>query len=146
MILFVEQDDLGFLEESFFRRVSAHLTPPKPPPTMMMRDLGMVIRFLFEVPRARTSAPSVRDLYIANSLNIHIGRGILRKNLWIQRVVTLAHKNGGDASAPDLFDGCEDSQFVIDEHIVMSGVAALDVFEFLFFVNVNHGLAFDRFQ
>ena len=60
--------------------------------------------------------------------------------------MALADENRCDSGAPDFFDGGENAQFVVDEHVMVGRVATLDIFELLFFVNVNHGPPFDSFQ
>ena len=60
--------------------------------------------------------------------------------------MALPHKDRSDARTPDFFDGGQDAQFVIDQHIMFGGIALFDIWQFIFLVHVNQHFAFDRFE
>ena len=55
--------------------------------------------------------------------------------------MTLAHENGGDARFPDLFYGAENTDFVIDQHIMLGGTSFPGILQFFFLVHVNEHAA-----
>jgi len=72
--------------------------------------------------------------------------GVCRCHLGVERVVTLAGKNGRQARPPDLLDRGQDAQLVVDQDIAPSRVSYLDVRRFLLLMDVNQHAACDRFK
>src|SRR5262249_25572270 len=62
----------------------------------------------------------------------------------IVRVLALARQDCRDPVAPDLFDRRQNARFVVDQDIMTRRVAALDILELLFFVDVDQHIALDR--
>src|ERR1700758_1682369 len=55
----------------------------------------------------------------------------------------LPREHGGDPIAPSFLDNCQDTQFVIDQDVMVCGVTFEDVIQFNFFVHVNQYVAID---
>ena len=81
---------------------------------------------------------------VADALDADIGCGIAGERFRIGRVVTLPDENGANTRAPEFFARGQDSQFIVDQHVMFSRVALLDILEFLLLVHVNQHATGDR--
>ena len=72
------------------------------------------------------------------------GRRVARQRLGIMRVHPLLGEQGRHAAAPDVFDRGENPRLVVDQHVMVCRVAAFDVVELLFLVDVDQHVAVDR--
>src|SRR5262245_23818261 len=69
------------------------------------------------------------DRLVRRRVGIHYG--------WVVRIATLSRKNRRHPASPDLLHGCEETDFVIDEHVMFCGVMFLHIVEHLLLVNVD---------
>src|SRR5262249_41526564 len=77
---------------------------------------------------------------ITDVLDGAVGARVLADQLFIQRVMALSREDGGYATAPGALDGSQDTDLVVDEDVVIGGIARFDVVEFQFLVDVDqHG-------
>src|SRR6516162_7836589 len=81
---------------------------------------------------------------IADSGKLDVGGQILDQSLWIECIVALLGKNRGYPLAPVLLHRVEDAQLVVDEHVVIGGIEALDVLQLAFLMNVDEHAIIDR--
>ena len=51
--------------------------------------------------------------------------------------MTLTREHGGDTIPPDLLDGIQDPQFVVNQHILFRRKPALDIIQLLLLVDVD---------
>src|SRR6266436_9888880 len=58
-------------------------------------------------------------------------------NFWIERIVALLGKYCRHPFAPDLLHRGQDTQLVVDEHVVVGGIEARDVIKLPLFVDVD---------
>jgi hypothetical protein len=70
------------------------------------------------------------------------GHAVARRLL--NREVALLRKDGGDSIAPGRLHRGEDSGLVVNEHVMTSRIAALDVLQLLFLVDVNENFTRER--
>jgi hypothetical protein len=56
-------------------------------------------------------------------------------------IVPLPWEHGGHPRAPDVLDCREDSDLVVDQHIVITRIPPLDIVEFLLFMNIDQHMA-----
>jgi len=60
--------------------------------------------------------------------------------------VTLARENCRHASIPRLFDGREDSQFIVYDYVVFGRITSFDIRELTLFVNIDQNVPVNLFQ
>jgi hypothetical protein len=61
---------------------------------------------------------------ISDPVDAYVCRRIFRYSLGVAGVVTLVHKHGCDALIPDLFDGMQDADFVVERRFARLDSAA----------------------
>ena len=62
----------------------------------------------------------------------------------LNRVVALLGKDGGHSIAPGCLHGGEDAGLVVNEHVMSSRIAALNVLQLFLLVDVNENIAGQR--
>src|SRR5262249_41124446 len=80
---------------------------------------------------------------IANPFDRMVGSRVPADLVSVVCVVPLFGENGGETLSPDLLDRCQDPEFVVDEHIMISRITLLHVVELVFFVHVNQNFAIE---
>src|SRR5579872_1914131 len=81
---------------------------------------------------------------VSDPAKLDVGGRILGQGLRVEGIVTLFRENGRDFVAPDFLDRVEDTQFIVDQYVVIGGVEAFDIVQLAFLVNVNEDAAVHR--
>ena len=76
---------------------------------------------------------------IADCLDRLVDRHAVARRL-LNREVALLGKDGGDAIAPGRLHSGEDPGLVVNEHVMSSRIAALDVLQLFFLMDVDREL------
>jgi hypothetical protein len=74
---------------------------------------------------------------VRDAVQLDLAMRILGQDLGIGRVMSLTRKHRGDARPPDLLHGIQDTQLVVDHHVVFRGIQPLDVVQFLLLVDID---------
>src|SRR5215471_1866278 len=82
---------------------------------------------------------------LADAVDGNVGGRIFSQGFGIVGIVALAGEDRGYLCSPDLFDGAEDAQLVIDEHIVRGGEASFHVVQLLLLMDINQNVAIHSF-
>ena len=82
---------------------------------------------------------------IANALDARVGWRESSHDLWIMGVMSLAHENGRHPHSPDLLDGCEDAELVVNNDIMRRRIPCFYVGQLMLFVHVNQRAPVNRF-
>ncbi len=82
---------------------------------------------------------------VADAVDVDVAEGVGGEDFGVEGVMALAGEDGGELWAPDFFDGVEDAELVVDEDVVVGGVAVFHVVEHFFLVDVDEDVAFDGF-
>ena len=60
--------------------------------------------------------------------------------------LALPRQYSGNAVTPRALHCCQDSRLVIDQHVMVSRIAPLDIIEFMLFVDVYQDTTINRFE
>ena len=53
------------------------------------------------------------------------------------RIVTLFHKDGSDAFAPDVLNRRQNPNFIVDQNVVVRRISLCDILKFQFFMDID---------
>src|ERR1700733_2715168 len=99
-------------------------------PSLFSACVAFICLPLLPHPRAQFDVQQVGDAWDAE-----VRRPVLRVGFLVPRVVTLLYKNGGHTIFPDVFDGFQQTYFVIDHDVAMRGIQFFYAVELLLLVD-----------
>jgi hypothetical protein len=113
--------------------------------TMTSRGAVIVARRTLSRGASFMECGEVELEQIADAIDGDIGGREAGDEFGVESVMALSWKDGGDLAAPDALHRGEDTDLIVDEHVVIGREALLHVGEFLFLVDIDQRLAFDGF-
>src|SRR5262245_10999366 len=121
--------------------ISAHWTTP-----VSSGAPAEVLRVSGSGSRRRLERGLVVSDEVPDALQNDVGGRISAHFGGVVRVVTLAGEDRGDAVGPGGLDGGAEPRLVVDEHVVVGGVAPLDVVQLALLVDIDEHVALDRLE
>ena len=96
---------------------------------------------IFLPTRSRDQPLHVVREQIADTIQADVCRWKRRKDSWFGRVMSLARKHSRHPEPPGLLDGRQDAELIVHQHIMIGGIAALEIVELrLFFEKYKNHL------
>src|SRR5262249_12979527 len=83
-------------------------------------------------------------LQITDLGELDVRSRIVGESFWVERIGALLGKYRSNPFTPDLFHRRQDPELVVDEHVVIGGIEALDVIKLQFFVDIDEDTVLER--